>query len=859
MKIIQANLYVRVDITTSNTYNSRMDFSKYTALSELDILGDFRSSVDNGLQGNYVTENRKRFGPNVLVEKKLNWLHILIRQFQSPFVYLLILAAILAIFLGEKVDGIIITLFVLMDAFLGFYQEYKSEKAVELLKNLVVSRYRVIRDGVKVEINSEDIVPGDILILLAGDIIPADVRFIKAHDLAVNESVLTGESVEIFKMSEKIDNPVNQLFEAKNMGFSGTRIVSGKAVALVLFTGSNTEIGRISKLSQDTFKKSIFEKETSHLSLFILKLVAVTLVIVLVLNFIIEGSKNFTEMLIFSIALAVSVIPEALPVVTTFSLSKGAVKLAKNKVVVKRLSAVEDLGGIEILCTDKTGTLTENKLTIAETYSQDEDKLLFYSSLASTLDIKHRDANNAFDIAIFDKLSESQKELTNSITRIDEIPFDPNRKKNSVLVKLDNSYILIVRGAPEELVNSCSNIPDKTLIERWMAEKAHEGKRSIGIAFKKLSNDFYSVEDENRDLNFVGLLSFVDQIKQSTPIALVHAKKLGIQVKILTGDSKEVAGYVGKEIGLIESSDMVLTGKEIDTFSSNELFEKCYQYHVFARLSPDQKFKIITALQTKYETGFLGEGINDGPALKVSNVGLVVNTASDIARESADVILLNKSLDVIINGVKEGRAVFVNTTKYIKATLASNFGNFYAVALSTFFVNYLPMLPIQLLLLNLVSDFPMISMGGDTVDEEDILKPTSFDIKEFAVIATLLGIVSTVFDLLFFAIFSRQGEGILHTSWFIGSALTELVFIYSIRTKKVFFKAKRPSPILMYLTIPAIILTVFVGFTSVGQQLFKFVPLSYGNISLIFLLVVLYFICTEIMKLTYYRFRKNTM
>ena len=824
-----------------------MDFSRFTALQITDIEHEFKTSQKTGLSATQVTENQQKFGENVLAEKEHTVVSIFVRQFKSSFIYLLIFAAVLAFMLGEKVDGIFIVLFVLIDTFLGFYQEYHSEHSLRLLKKYVVSQVKVLRDGKYTKISSKDLVVGDIVKVETGDVLQADIRFVSVENLSIDESILSGESIAVAKKSEALEQPVTQIFEAVNLGFSGTHVVNGVAEGIVVAVGKNSQMGKIAHLAESTVHKSIFEKETTKISKLILKIVFVTLPLVFLANVLKGETTSTADLLLFSIALAVSVIPEALPVVTTFSLSKGALDLAKRKVIVKRLSAIEDLGGIQVLCTDKTGTITENKLEVADIYGGTPQKTLFYAAFSFD--------DSSFDTPIRQKLSTDELAILQNTKIIKELPFDPTRRRQSVLIKVDSRYEIVVRGAPEELLDydTSLNLSTKQDMLNWLSQKGKEGKRVLGIGTAKLTSpNNYTENSEVQNLRILGLISFVDPVKASATGAIRDARHLGLQIKILTGDSKEVAGAVGYKIGLLVSPDKVITGKDLDAMTETDFKEACLNYHVFARISPEQKFKIIESLEKTYETGYLGDGINDAPALKESNVGIVVSDASDIARESSDVILLNKNLEVIVNGIKEGRIVFSNTTKYIKATLASNFGNFYAVAFSTLFIPYLPMLPIQLLLLNLLSDFPLISIAGDTVDPNELKYPSQLNIKEFTILCTLLGLVSTAIDLTFFFVFSRQGAAILQTSWFIGSVLTELVFIYSIRTKKVFFKAKAPQVLIIVLTVIAGLTAIFLPYTKFGFEVFRFETPVFGNLMLILALVGSYFVLTEVVKNLYY-------
>lgn len=832
-----------------------MRFSKFTALTTEKTASLLGSDITRGLTQKQVGFNLSKYGPNTLRENTVSWPQILLKQVQSSFIYLLLFAALISLVLGEKTDAFFIIIFVVINCGLGFFHEYRSEKTIQLLRKFVAAEAHVIRGGVIKTLDTKELVVGDLVVLESGDVVPADVRLVSLNDLAVDESILSGESISVRKRTAALKKNVAHIFLAENILFSGTHVVSGQARGIVIAVGKETQVGRISDLAANTIREGAFEKELRKLSGFILKLVFSTLLLVFILNiFIKPGGTDLIKLSLFSIALAVSVIPEALPVVATFALSNGALNLAKKQVVVKRLASIEDLGSIEVLCSDKTGTLTENKLEVREVLSADMGKTLFYGGICSSDVIDKKNANNSFDLAIHMKLTDKARELMKKVPKILELPFDPDRRRNSVLVQLGGSYELIVRGAPETLINYAPvTIEDRDKILKWVAARGRLGERVLAVASKKLRKPSdYKPRFEETGLEIIGLISFSDPLKKTTVAAVRKAQKLGVEIKILTGDSREIAGAVAFAAGLTRSPEDVITGTELENLSANDLADACLKYKVFARVSPEQKHKIIQTLKNFYSVGYLGEGINDAPALKAANVGIVVKDASDIARESADIILLNKGLEVLVDGVHEGRKVFANVSKYIRATLASNFGNFYAVAISTLFIDYLPMLPVQLLLLNLLSDFPMIAISGDTVDSNELTKPSKFNLKQFAVLASLLGLVSTVFDLTVFGIFFEKGEGTLQTYWFIASVLTELAFIYSIRTKGWFFKAQPASTGLVLLSIAAVVVTLALPFSILGQVSFNFVAPTYHNLGIVGAVVFTYFIVSEIVKKAYF-------
>ncbi|MGI6347793.1 MAG: cation-translocating P-type ATPase [Patescibacteria group bacterium] len=829
-----------------------------------EVILDLKTDLESGLSQEEAQKRLKRDGLNILPDHSLKWWKIFLRQFKSAFVYLLLFAAVLSFVLKQPLEGSMILIFIVINTLLGFFQEFRSENTVKLLKKFIKIQSKVIRDGQKMAIDSENLVVGDIVELDTGDKIGADMRIIKAQDLLIDESILTGESIEIKKQAEKIINHEDlNHFSANNICFSGTSVVSGKAQAVVLATGKNTFIGGISKITSQTTKVSNFEKGVSQFSSFILKLVLVTLIFIFIFNAFFKDGLDILELTIFSIALVISVIPEVLPLVMTFSFSSGARNLAKHQVVVKRLSSVEDLGNIDILCSDKTGTLTENKLTIIDFYNSicSSERVLRYAALAVS---QLREKVEPFDIAIMDKLDDSDREAIKKYEYIIDTPFNPARQRNNVLVRSDEGLELIVRGAVETLFNLSSNLSSEKMedMRRWISEQGFLGRRVLAIAKKKISDTDIEVLKKNlieaeSDLEFLGLFSLADPIKESVKKAVVDANELKVGIKIITGDSSEIAGSVAYQIGLIDDPKKVILASDLLKLSEEDKRKALDEYQVFARVLPEQKFEIIKILQEKYNVGYLGDGINDAPALKVAGVSLVVANASDIAREAADIVLLKNDLNVIVEGIKEGRTIFANSSKYIKATLASNFGNFYAVAIASLIIDFLPMLPLQILLLNLLSDFPMIAIATDRVDKEELLSPKKYQVKNIIIVATIFGILKSVFEFIFFAMFYRMSPEILQTNWFIASVLIELIFLFSIRTKKPVFKAQRPSKLVVGLTLGAVLLTILTPLTTWGQKIFQFIKPSWSHLGIIIILTIVYFIFSEVVKFFYYRNKKG--
>lgn len=822
-----------------------------------DVIIEMRSRR-SGLSQAEVKERLAEYGSNRLVGDVSPWPEMIKRRFRSSFLYLLLAAAALSFFLGERLEALFIFIFILINVGLESYQEYHSEQSLRLLRKYLVSHVRVRRSGETILIESHDVVPGDIVLVEAGDRLAADIRFFLTRSLTVDESVITGESVPVMKMSDPLQFPKLDMSEAANIGFTGTVVTSGRGEGVVIATGKATSLGDIANLTEEPRHETSFEKGINHFSRFILRLVAGTLLFIFIANiFLRRGETNVAELLIFSLALAVSVIPEALPVITTVTLSRGSIRLAQKKVVVKRLSAIEDLGSISVLCTDKTGTLTENALAVSEVYADNRELCLRLASVASIEPPIHRSIlRDPFDLAIWHAVTEPERIRIAGIARIDALPFDPLRRRNSVLVQFERKTTMIVRGAFEEVLHRCINLSEaeRSVLIEWGNAAGKDGKRVLAVATRALPRKRTISSELEDSLTYVGMIAFLDPLKRSAKKTILDARSLGIAVKILTGDSRDVAGAVARSVGLIKDvSEEVTTGTELEALSVGAQRERVERCHVFARVSPQQKHLIIGLLQEKHEVGFLGEGINDAPALKLANVGLVVQGAADIAKESADIVLLQHNLGTVIEGVREGRIIFANILKYLRITLTSNFGNFYSVALASLFLPFVPLLPIQILLLNLLSDFPMIAVATDNVDKEELASPRSYQVGSIVLMTVFFGFVSSLFDFALFAMFYREGPAALQTAWFMLSLMTEIILIFSLRTRAFFLVPRRPSWTLIGLSIFALVAAFAVVESSFGRGVLRFAPESGHILLIVVALAVLYFITTECVKRYYVR------
>lgn len=834
-------------------------FVEYTTKTDKELAQEFQIKLDTGLDNEHVLERQKIYGFNEITSKSIGWLDVLIRQLKSPFIYLLLSVAFIAVLMESHFDALVIFCVVIVNTAFGFFQEYRAEKTLALLKNTIESRIKVIRNGHMIDVLSRDLVPGDLVVLYPGDIIPADVRFIKDQNVSVDESLLTGETVAVKKDSIPTKTLGEEIFNATNIGFWGTTVTSGKGIGIVFATGERTTLGDISSLATQTARLSSFEKGISVFSNFILRLMLISLAVVIIANIIIKrGTVDPVQLILFSIALAVTVIPEALPIVTTFALSQGAMRLAKQKAVVKRLSAIEDLGNIEILCMDKTGTITENISTVEEVYSDSPRETVMYATLILTLPGKRATLLRGFDLGLFNNLSEEERNIVHTYEKIGEIPFDSVRLRNVVLVKKDDVHEVVVRGAPETVVEQCDNVDDqkKQAIMQWVKDQGLLGRRILAIAKKTVSASerTKNLSDIEAQVQFMGMIAFGDPIKKTAHPAIAKARILGVEIKIVSGDAPEVCGAVAYEVGLISDRTQVVTGKDFEAMDDIAKIKTVQENAVFARVSPQQKYEIIVLLQDGKDVAYIGDGINDAPALKIANVGLAVQDAAGIARESADIILLKKSLMVIVDGIEEGRRVFANTLKYIRTTLSVTFGNFYSLSIASLLIPHLPMLPVQLLLINVLGDLPMLAIATDTNAEDELKRPAKYDVKSIIILATVLGSISTLFDFIFFGMFYHLDPAVLQTSWFIESVLTALVFIFSIRTSKIFFKGTMPSWLLTSFALGVAGISILLPLTTFGQEALSFVPIKMYQLGLIGCVVVGYFITTDLVKLTYFHF-----
>lgn len=823
-----------------------LDLRAFSKLTPKRVIQELHTTA-KGLSSQAAAARLKTSGLNRVERESASFFKLLLKQFSSPFVYLLLASVALSFGFQDFVEAWMIAAFIVVNGFLGFYQEYRAERAVALLQAILRPSCTVFRDGRVHRLPSEEVVPGDLCLVEVGDIIPADGVALEVEACLCDEAVLTGESFPVTK-------------QTMNSLSAGTKITQGWAKLLVVATGRNTGLGKIAKLTTQTTGESTYQKSIRRLSVAILWFVVIAVIGTFFLHILFPGQSqvDWVQFAIFSVALAVSVVPETLPLVVTICLSRGALLMARKQVVVKRLSAIEDLGSIEILCTDKTGTLTQNSMHIAEVRAIGEaDPCHRALQTIPTEHLKDMASLDPFQQALWRETSKDDRlALAKHVIKA-HLPFDPERKRVTTLIQEGDQRRIIACGAAETVFLCCKTVDPA--LKAWIARQGQLGRRVLVLASRVVNSleagmKAVDLENEEHDLELVGGIAFEDPLKATATSALAQILSLGVEVKMLTGDAPDVAAAIAKRVGLIDKKGLVLTGEAFMKFSPAQRRIQAKRCHVFARVNPEQKYAIIKELQRRGTVGFLGEGINDAPALKLADVGIAVHEASDIAREAADVILLDKGLDVIAEGMTEGRRVFANIGKYIRATLVSNFGNFFTMVISLFLIPTLPMLPIQILLLNLLSDFPMTAICVDRVEDEDIRKPVGFPTRSLLIFCAVLGTVSTVFDLIFFFVYRHLAPAHLQVMWFLASVLTELVVLFSLRASRWFFQAAAPPKALWMTSFGAALAAILVTFTHPLMDWFAFLRPTTSLLVMTFVLVGVYFLLTDLLKRLYYHF-----
>lgn len=849
----------------------------------------FLETTEYGLSEEEAKRRIDQFGRNeVAHEKPPAWYVQLLLSFNNPFIFVLLVLGVLSFFTDDIKGSIVVTVMVVLSATIRFFQEFRSQKAAEKLKDMVrttATVYRIdessslsdgkvgINDSMFQEIPIEELVPGDVIKLSAGDIVPADVRIVSAKDLFVNQSSLTGEAlpVEKFENWSQEEHKVTDFhpLEMENLCFMGTNIVSGSAKAVVVSTGSATNFGSLAKNIVGKRPETSFDRGVNKVSGLLIKFMLFMAPVVFLINGI---TKGWTAAFFFAIAVAVGLIPEMLPMIVTANLARGAVKMSQKKVIVKQLNAIQNLGAMDVLCTDKTGTLTEDRVVLVRYLDPSGLKSNSVLQMAYLNSFYQTGLKNLIDKAVIERTEQDHQFDTAGYEKIDEIPFDFARRRMSVIVRdADGVELMVCKGAVEEILSLCVEADMNDEVHKLTKERKYqitqvsrqlneEGMRVIAVAYKKERHSHdktYSVADES-GMILAGYIGFLDPPKPSAASAIRKLGKHGVAVKILTGDNEIVTRKVCKEVGLNIGKPVL--GYEIDAQDDKTLCDLAEKTTVFAKLNPMQKSRIIHALHMKDHTiGYMGDGINDAVALRHADVGISVDTATDIAKESSDIILLEKSLDVLEEGIIEGRTTFGNILKYIKMTASSNFGNVFSVLVASAFIPFLPMLAIQLLTQNLLYDLSQLSLPWDKMDKEFLEKPRKWDTSNLQMFIICIGPISSIFDITTFIVMwhvfganTPASQSLFQSGWFVEGLLTQTLIVHMIRTQKIPFVQSTASVPVVLLTALIMAIGIYLPFSPLSGALgLQGLPLGY--FPWLAATLITYAVLTQFLKKQYIR------
>lgn len=815
----------------------------------------------SGLAAAEAEERLRRYGPNkIATEHALSLVRKIGEHLANPLVLVLLFAACVSAFTGDRASFLIIVFVLFMSIGLDSVQEQRAEKAVERLRASVALTERVLRDEREVSIPAAAIVPGDVVLLAAGDMVPADGRLLEASDFFVNEALLTGESYPSEKQASPDGGGSPELTAAHNAAFMGTSVISGSAKLLVCKTGQATELGEISRTLGARPPPGALEQGTRNFGMLILRLTILLVLFILLVNVVLH--RPMLQSFLFALAIAVGLTPELLPMIVSVTLAQGALRLSKLQIIVKRPAAIHDLGSMDVLCTDKTGTLTEARMTLDKcvslTGSESEhvtDMLRLNSSFESGL-------RSPLDVAVMEHGPMPRE----GWTKLDEVPFDFERRRVSVLLQRDGRRVLITKGAPENVLKVSSYYeaaggeplpldPQKlALANRRFEQFSTDGLRVLGVAWRELSPGASKVKKEDeRELVFAGFAAFIDPPKASAATAIANLDRLGIGLKILTGDNESVTRHLCGQLG-VEVTGTV-TGAELNNLSDEALAGRLDDANLFCRVTPVQKERILLALKRRgHVVGFLGDGINDAPSLHAADAGISVDGAVDIAKDAADIILLDRDLSVLERGVREGRRTFGNIIKYVMMATSSNFGNMFSMAAASLLLPFLPMRPVQVLLNNLLYDVSELPIPLDQVDEDVARAPRQWDMRFIRDFMVCLGPVSSLFDLLTFALLLlvfHAGERLFQTGWFIESLATQILVVFIIRTPGNPLRS-RPHPLLAITSCAIVALGVILPYTPLGVW-FGFVPVPVIFLLAVFGLVACYLVLTQAVKRWFFR------
>lgn len=836
-------------------------------LNNEELMKKYNSKVQ-GLNDNEVKIRLSKNGKNIVIkDDKKSPLYFLLMSFKDEFIIILLFLSLINFLLGDTLGSLIIVVIGIISALIRFFQDYSVYKFNRKLKSKIYSTVNVLRNNEEKEVKVENVVIGDIIKLNAGTIIPADLRIIDSKDLFLNESVFTGESILVEK-NNKVNNNAKEIFDINNICLMGTSVVSGRGEGIVINTGFNTYLGKVGKEVNTKKEVTNFDKGIKNITKLLIRYMVVVCLVVIVIDGIIK--QNIGEALLFALSVAVGITPSMLPMILNVNLTKGSKSLANKKTLVKNIASIQNLGAIDILCTDKTGTLTENNITLQkyiDALGNENEDILEYAYLNSYYSTGIK---NLIDKAIISYGKEHKLDTTLvKYEKIDEIPFDYNRKKQSVVVKNKSAYRMITKGALEEIINDCDSVIINgeikkitkeliNVIKDKAMELANNGMQVIALAEK---NDYPGILKFNseceKNMTFVGFTCFLDPAKKDVKTTISNLYKIGVKTKILTGDNQYATKNICNLVGL--NGNDILLGSDIDKMSDEELSKKIEDIDVFARMNPLQKERIVDLYKKNgHVVGYMGDGVNDAPSLNKSDVGISVNSASSIAKEASDIIILKQSLKVVYDGVIEGRKVYGNIIKYMKMALSADFGDVFSIMISSIFLPFLPLLPIQMLLQDFIYDFSQIGIPYDNVDKEFLIKPKKWDTKGISRFMKVMGITSSIIDVISFIIFwfvlgynSIDKQAYFQTAWFITCLVTELMIIYNVRTSKKPFIESNASNKLNVLTIFSLVLTIITPILLTKIDTFHFVILPFEFYLFLILLVILYFAIVSIIKKIY--------
>ncbi|MBC1885317.1 magnesium-translocating P-type ATPase [Listeria seeligeri] len=820
--------------------------------------------MDSGLTHVEVAIRQKEFGRNQTVEEqKVSQLRLFIRAFNDPFIYILVLLMVISYLTADMEATIIMAIMIFTSGLLGFIQSSRAERASYALKNMVKNKVNVLRDGKMTVVTQDEIVPGDVIEVSVGDIIPADARVISATDLLINQSALTGESIPTEKYAED-KRATPEIFERENLLFMGTDVLSGHGRAVILRTGSSTFFGSLSIAATEKRGDTSFDKGVKTISKLLFYFMLVMVPIVFLINGLMKG--NWLEAFLYAVAIAVGLTPEMLPMIVSTNLAKGAINMSSKKVIMKELSAIQNIGAMDILCTDKTGTLTEDKLELVTYINSQGEKSTSVLEMAYLNSYFQTGWKNVLDHAVMTKLNEK---VANGWNKIGEIPFNFDRRRLSVIVESNLETRMITKGAVEEMLAVCTHkeidgaispltMNEKDELQEMCSEMNRSGIRVICVAFKSQKTGVSFTKEDEEKMIIAGFLGFRDPVKSSTKEAITSLFKNQINVKVLTGDNEIVTKRICQEVGI--PANGFLLGTEVDELMDDELMDALQKFHIFAKLTPMQKSRIIEVLkQAGHTVGFLGDGVNDAPALRKADVGISVDTAADITKDASSVILLEKSLTVLNDAVMEGRNVFGNILKYIKMTASSNFGNVFSVLIASAFIPFLPMLSLHLLLQNLLYDSSQLTLPWDKMDRSFLKKPHAWEQKGMLRFILCIGPVSSIFDIATFLImwfvFSANTvaeQALFHSGWFVVGLLTQTLVVHMIRTEKIPFIQSRATAPVMVSSLIVMSLGLIIPFTGFGHSI-GFVSLPGSYFPWLVLVLVGYMATMQVVKTLYIR------